>query len=74
LKSRSNILFVGDPRQVTYLTHIERKYDQYKEGRKKEFIQTECRRVVCEIDEETLNVSHRNNPMIWNYSSEHSIV
>ncbi|WP_424769430.1 UvrD-helicase domain-containing protein [Paenibacillus sp. sgz302251] len=28
LKSRSNILFVGDPRQVTYLTHIERKYDR----------------------------------------------
>ncbi|MCM3700324.1 UvrD-helicase domain-containing protein [Paenibacillus macerans] len=70
LKSRSNILFVGDPRQVTYLTHIERKYDRYKEGRIKEFIQTECRRVVCEIDEETLNVSHRNNPMICDYSSK----
>ncbi|SFE68081.1 DNA helicase-2 / ATP-dependent DNA helicase PcrA [Paenibacillus algorifonticola] len=70
LKSKSNILFVGDPRQVTYLTHIERKYDRYKEGRIKEFIQTECRRVSCEIDEDTLNVSHRNNAMICDYSSK----
>ncbi|MGY5343630.1 UvrD-helicase domain-containing protein [Paenibacillus glucanolyticus] len=38
LMSDSNILFVGDPRQVTYLTHIERKYDRYREGRIKEFI------------------------------------
>lgn len=70
LKSGSNILFVGDPRQVTYLTHIERKYDRYKEGRIKEFIQTECSRISCEIDEVTLNVSHRNNAMICDYSSK----
>ncbi|MGG6311877.1 UvrD-helicase domain-containing protein [Paenibacillus macerans] len=54
LMSNSNILFVGDPRQVTYLTHIERKYDRYKEGRIKEFIQTECRRIECDIDEDLL--------------------
>lgn len=70
LKSDSSILFVGDPRQVTYLTHIERKYDRYKEGRIKEFIQTECRRIDCEIDEDSLNVSHRNNDLICNYSSK----
>lgn len=70
LKSVSNILFVGDPRQVTYLTHIERKYDRYKEGRIKEFIQTECRRIDCDIDEDSLNVSHRNNDVICNYSSK----
>ncbi|MNW37241.1 DNA-dependent helicase II [compost metagenome] len=69
LKSGSNILFVGDPRQVTYLTHIERKHDKYKEGRIKEFIQTECRRIDCDIDEDSLNVSHRNNELICNYSS-----
>jgi DNA helicase-2/ATP-dependent DNA helicase PcrA len=69
LKSGSNILFVGDPRQVTYLTHIERKHDQYKDGRIKEFIQAECRRISCDIDEDTLNLSHRNNAVICNYSS-----
>ncbi|WP_079913017.1 UvrD-helicase domain-containing protein [Paenibacillus sp. 32352] len=70
LKSDSSILFVGDPRQVTYLTHIERKYDRYKEGRIKEFIQTECRRIDCDIDEDSLNVSHRNNEVICSYSSK----
>ncbi len=70
LMSDSNILLVGDPRQVTYLTHIERKYDRYKEGRIKEFIQTECRRIECDIDEDSLNVSHRNNELICNYSSK----
>jgi len=70
LKSDSSILFVGDPRQVTYLTHIERKYDRYKEGRIKEFIQTECRRIDCDIDEDSLNVSHRNNGVICSYSSK----
>lgn len=70
LKSRSNLLFVGDPRQVTYLTHIEKKHNGYREGRIKEFIQAECKRMNCEIDEDTLNVSHRNNAMICEYSSK----
>jgi DNA helicase-2/ATP-dependent DNA helicase PcrA len=69
LKSPSSILFVGDPRQVTYLTHNERKYTKYKEGQIKEFIQTECRKIICDIDEETLNRSHRNNKFICDYSS-----
>jgi DNA helicase-2/ATP-dependent DNA helicase PcrA len=69
LKNQSSILFVGDPRQVTYLTHNERKYTKYKEGQIKEFIQA-CRKNICDIDEDTLNRSHRNNKFICDYSSK----
>ncbi|MED1746656.1 UvrD-helicase domain-containing protein [Brevibacillus borstelensis] len=69
LKCSSNILFVGDPRQVTYLTHNERKHSQYKEGRIKDFILNECPKDICEIDEVTLNRTHRNNKLICEYSS-----
>ena len=68
--SDSNILMVGDPRQVTYLTHNERKYAKYKDGRIKDFIQNECKNSNCEIDEETLNISHRNNELICSFSSK----
>jgi len=68
--SDSNILMVGDPRQVTYLTHNERKYAKYKDGRIKEFIQNECKKSNCEIDEKTLNSSHRNNELICSFSSK----
>lgn len=68
--SDSNIHMVGDPRQVTYLTHNERKYAKYKDGRIKDFIQNECKKSNCEIDEETLNLSHRNNELICSYSSK----
>lgn len=70
MMSPSSILFVGDPRQVTYLTHHSTKYGKYKDGRIKEFIQTECRKIACKIDEETLNRSHRNNKLICDYSSK----
>jgi DNA helicase-2/ATP-dependent DNA helicase PcrA len=69
LNSASNILLVGDPRQVTYLTHNERKYSKYKDGLIKDFIQNECNS-NCEIDEETLNLSHRNNDFICRFSSK----
>jgi DNA helicase-2/ATP-dependent DNA helicase PcrA len=68
--SDSNILMVGDPRQVIYLTHNERKYAKYKDGRIKDFIQNECKNSNCEIDEETLNISHRNNELICSFSSK----
>ena len=68
--SDSNIHMVGDPRQVTYLTHNERKYAKYKDGRIKEFILNECRGNNCEIDEKTLNASHRNNEQICSFSSK----
>jgi DNA helicase-2/ATP-dependent DNA helicase PcrA len=67
----SNILLVGDPRQVTYLTHHENKYGKYKEGKIKEFIIEESKKKIdYEIDETSLNNSHRNNKAICDYSSK----
>lgn len=66
----SRIILVGDPRQVTYLTHHEQKYKKYANGKIKDFIINECtRRIHCEIDEKLLNVSHRNNRAICEFSS-----
>lgn len=68
--SNSNILMVGDPRQVIYLTHNESKFKKYRDGKIKDFIQNECKNSNCEIDEETLNISHRNNELICSFSSK----
>ena len=68
--SDSNILMVGDPRQVTYLTHNESKFKKYRDGKIKDFIQDICKKSNCEIDEETLNTSHRNNELICSFSSK----
>jgi DNA helicase-2/ATP-dependent DNA helicase PcrA len=69
-QTSSNILLVGDPRQVTYLTHHENKYGKYKDGKVKEFIIAECKKKIAyEIDEKSLGNSHRNNKMICDYSS-----
>ncbi|MFH0989858.1 MAG: UvrD-helicase domain-containing protein [bacterium] len=69
--SRSTVLLVGDPRQVTYLTHHSPKYDKYREGMIKDFVRTECnkREQICEIDEQSLLYSHRNNEFICDFSS-----
>ena len=69
--SKSNILLVGDPRQVAYLTHHSIKYKKYKDGKIKQFIKNECnkRKEICTIDETTLNKSHRNNKLICDFSS-----
>ncbi len=69
--SKSNIFLVGDPRQVTYLTHHSTKYGKYKDGKIKEFIVNECNKNkdLCEIDETTLQKSHRNNKSICDFSS-----
>ncbi len=68
--SNSNILMVGDPRQVTYLTHNESKFKKYRDGKIKEFIENECKKINYEIDEETLNISYRNNELICRFSSK----
>ena len=68
--SDSNILMVGDPRQVTYLTHNESKFKKYRDGKIKDFIQNECKKSNCEIDEVTLNLSYRNNEQICKFSSK----
>ncbi len=69
-KSSSNLLLVGDPRQVTYLTHHERKYGKYRDGMIKNFLLNEISdRFRPEIDESTLNVSHRNHAEVCSYAS-----
>jgi len=67
--SKINVVLVGDPRQTVYLTHHENKFKKYKNGKIKEFIQDEAKN-ICEIDIETLNVSHRNNQQICDFSSK----
>jgi len=69
-QSNSNIILVGDPRQVTYLTHSEKKYTKYRDGKIREFIQNECKKKSVEIDEESLNCSYRNNELICQFSSK----
>lgn len=69
--SKSSILLVGDPRQVTYLTHNPSRFRKYSEGRIKDFICNELgKKLTCEIDETSLNISHRNNQLICNYSAK----
>jgi len=69
-KSKSSVMLVGDPRQVTYLTHHTTKYGKYSEGNIKSFVENELgKRIKCEVDETTLSVSHRNNQIICDYSS-----
>lgn len=70
LKSKIRIMMVGDPRQVTYLTHSERKYDKYKEGKMCEFLSNECKKIQPKIDEVTLNNSFRCNDKICSYASK----
>lgn len=69
-KSSISVLLVGDPRQVTYLTHLERKYAKYQNGRIREFVENELGKcIICRVDETTLGVSHRCNQFICRYSS-----
>ena len=64
-----SIFLFGDPRQITYLTHHERKYSKYKDGKIENFIKNELgKKLICEIDNTTLNVSHRNNKEICDFS------
>lgn len=69
LKSNSSVLLMGDPRQVTYLTHNPQKHLKYSTGKIKDFLIDNCARLIQDcIDEETLNKSHRNNEVICSYS------
>jgi len=70
-KSNSSVLLVGDPRQVTYLTHHSAKFEKYSDGQIKKFVENELsKKILCDIDETTLNVSHRNNQLLCNYSAK----
>lgn len=69
-KSSSSILLVGDPRQVTYLTHHSKKYGKYSDGKIKSFVENELgKKITCEVDIETLAPSHRNNQIICDYTA-----
>lgn len=60
VESPINLIMVGDPRQVTYHTHEEAKWSKYSEGKIKEFLVDNLEPYAVEIDEKSLNVSHRN--------------
>ena len=68
-KTDIKTLLVGDPRQVTYLTHHERTNSKYKNGNIKGFIEDKCSG-TCNVDEVTLRLSHRNNAYICSFSSK----
>lgn len=69
-RSSARLLMVGDPRQVTYLTHHERRYRKYADGGIVEFLQNELpKKIPVEIDKTTLSRSHRNSATICALSS-----
>ncbi|WP_293676769.1 UvrD-helicase domain-containing protein [uncultured Phenylobacterium sp.] len=68
--SSARLLMVGDPRQVTYLTHHERRHQKYADGGIVDFLRSELRKKApIDIDETTLNRSHRNSAVICAVSS-----
>lgn len=72
-KSKSEIMLMGDPRQVTYKTHHTKKYSQYSNGNIKGFVTSEevlGKTISCTVDEKILNKSHRCPQEICDYSSK----
>ena len=70
MKNCEKVIMVGDPRQVTYLTHTEAKHKSYKNGKIAEFLIDKCKSLIKDgIDENTLKDSHRCAPSICNYAS-----
>src|SRR5690606_37947100 len=69
-RSPTRLLMVGDPRQVTYLTHHERRLRKYADGGIVDLLRNELpKKVPLDIDETTLNRSHRNSAVICAVSS-----
>ena len=70
-KTPSHVVLVGDPRQVTYLTHLEARHEKYRNGGIENFIREKLpKKVVCEIDTASLATSHRNSAAICALSSK----
>jgi superfamily I DNA/RNA helicase len=70
-QSPANVVMVGDPRQVTYVTHLEARYKKYRDGGIADFIRAELpRKVACDIDLTSLMTSHRNSSAICELSSK----
>ncbi|QYH37621.1 UvrD-helicase domain-containing protein [Algoriphagus sp. NBT04N3] len=71
MKSCGNVTMVGDPRQVTYLTHLEAKNKPYRNGKIANYLIDKCKNLIKDgIDEATLVVSHRCVSSICTYSSK----
>lgn len=70
MKSSSELIMVGDPRQVTYYTHTESQYKQYRNGKIEEFIKTECKDCSIIVDKKSLVISHRNNKDICEFANQ----
>ncbi|NTG32404.1 UvrD-helicase domain-containing protein [Agrobacterium rhizogenes] len=71
LKSPSQVVLVGDPRQVTYLTHNEARHHKYKDGGIERFLRDMLpRKITCDIDTTSLATSHRNSAAICAVSSK----
>lgn len=68
-RSPVRLLMVGDPRQVTYLTHNERRLAKYASGGIADFLRTLPQKLKIEIDDASLNRSHRNSAVICAVSS-----
>lgn len=64
----NNVLLVGDPRQCTYSTNNLSKYKSYNNGNIKDFYLKYWRN-LCDLDEKTLQYSHRNEKIICDLSS-----
>lgn len=69
LKTPSNIVMVGDPRQVTYHTHEEAKNNKYTEGQIEQFICDKCKDTTVEIDKTSLKTTHRNCKCICSFAN-----
>jgi DNA helicase-2/ATP-dependent DNA helicase PcrA len=70
MKSSLYLTMVGDPRQSVYMTHPDKKHEKYNNGKIKEFIQTECKKIPLTIDDTTLNCSYRNSKEICALSAK----
>ena len=68
-RSPVRLLMVGDPRQVTYLTHNERRLAKYADGGIADFLRTLPQKLKIDIDDASLNRSHRNSALICEVSS-----
>ena len=69
METSSNLIMVGDPRQVTYHTHEEAKNSKYAEGKIEQFICDKCTDTDVEIDKTTLKTTHRNCQYICSYAN-----
>lgn len=67
-KSNINLLLVGDPRQVVYLTNHSKRNEKYQNGGISNYIKENFNEDNFEINDTQLNVSHRNPKVIISYS------